>query len=171
MNLQFCSVLAVACLLLSGCGSAPDWQVKTHPAHGTITINNSPPAGAVVELRKLGQEKPDARNSRPWAVVEDDGAFHLGTYAKGDGAPAGDYAITVRWPPVNTQFTTEDKLNGAYSKPEVSQWKVTIKEGDNALPPIAITGIKLSDSSAAGQATASQKKKQRGPPLGRRGGT
>jgi hypothetical protein len=156
------AVLALAaCTLFPGCGGE-DWHAETYPAHGRVTINGEPAAGAVVELHATG-EKPDVRNSRPWAVVEDDGAYTLSTYEKGDGAPPGDYALTVRWPPDVSQPSLADRLGGAYATPAQSQWSVTISEGDNQLPPVEITGAKVLPQEQTGAAA----QRPSGPPMGK----
>ena len=136
--LLLATAVAFAC---SGCGGE-EWQAATYPARGTITVNGEPPIGAVVELRSTGAQ-PDVRNSRPWAVVQADGSFALSTYMQGDGAPVGTYKVVVRWPPDVTQPSLADRLSGAYATPERSQWTVTIAEGENDLPPVAITGAKV----------------------------
>lgn len=123
-----------------GCGE--NWQAETYPAHGRITINGEAPHGAVVELHTTG-EAVDVRNSRPWAIVQADGTYSLSTYESGDGAPAGQYAVVIRWPPDVSQPSLADRLGGAFAQPERSRWNVTVSEGDNELPPIEITGAKL----------------------------
>lgn len=124
-----------------GCGGEA-WHAETYPASGRITINGKPPAGAVVELRAV-EEQPDVRNSRPWAVVREDGSYTLTTYEAGDGAPAGEYAVTIRWPPDVSQPSLADRLGGAFSRAERSRWNATISPGENELPPIEITGVKV----------------------------
>lgn len=139
------TMIAIACL---GCGGE-DWQAETYPAHGRVTINGEPAGGAVVELHSTGEE-PDARNSRPWAIVQEDGSYTLSTYEKGDGAPVGDYVVTLRWPPQASEPTLADRLGGAYSNASRSERKVAITEGDNDLPPIEITGAKVLSKERAG---------------------
>jgi hypothetical protein len=139
--------LSLICL---GCGGE-DWQAATYPAAGQISINGQPPAGAVVELHSVG-EKPDARNSRPWGIVQDDGTFTLSTYERGDGAPLGDYALTVRWPPDVSQPSLADRLGGAYTRAEGSPWRVTISEGSNELQKIEITNAKIDSKATSGVA-------------------
>lgn len=139
----------LVCLTCLGCGG--DWQAETHPAGGQISVNGEPPAGAVVELHATG-EAVDVRNSRPWAIVQEDGSYTLSTYERNDGAPVGEYAVTVRWPPDVSQPSLSDRLNNAYVDPSRSQWKVTISEGDNELPPIEITGAKVLSEEQANRA-------------------
>ena len=138
LGLLFIPVL----LLLQGCGGE-DWQAETYPAHGRITINGKPPEGAVVELHSRGEEQPDVRNSRPWAVVQSDGTYSLSTYETNDGAPPGQYAVIIRWPPDVSQPSFADRLGGAYSTTQKSKWTVTVAEGENELPPIEITGARV----------------------------
>jgi hypothetical protein len=135
------AMLSLMILLCVGCGGE-DWQAQTHPAFGMISINGQSPAGAIVELHATG-EQSDVRNSRPWAVVREDGSYSLTTYQTDDGAPAGDYAVVVRWPPDVSRPSLADRLSGAYADPQKSRWKVTVAEGDNELPVIEITEARV----------------------------
>lgn len=134
-------LILIAILLCQGCGG-DDWQASTHPAAGNLTVNGEPAVGAVVELHSVGRQ-PDIRNSRPWAIVQDDGSFTLSTYESGDGAPLGDYAVTIRWPPDVTQPSMADLLGGAFATAQKTKWNVTITEGQNHLPAIAIDDVEL----------------------------
>ena len=127
--------------LTVGCGRN-EWQVATYPASGTITINGDAPEGAVVELHSVG-EQPDVRNSRPWGIVQADGTYTLSTYEAGDGAPPGEYAVTLRWPPDITKPSFADRLGGRFLKAEGSQWRVTIAKDENELPLIELANIRV----------------------------
>jgi hypothetical protein len=105
-------------------------------------INGQPPAGALVQFHAAG-EKPDVRNSRPWGVVQDDGTYRLSTYEQGDGAPAGEYVLTITWPWDVSKPSFEDRLNHVYASPERSKWRLTVSEGDNELPLVEIAGAKV----------------------------
>lgn len=135
--------LGGACL---GCGS--DWQAATYPAAGRVTINGEAPVGAVVELRPTGPQA-DERNSRPWGIVTDDGAYSLTTYETGDGAPAGEYVFTIKWPPDVSKPSFADRLDGAYADPLKSPWKMTVSAGNNTLSPVNITGATVTPRDAA----------------------
>ncbi|QEG01944.1 hypothetical protein Mal15_60250 [Stieleria maiorica] len=135
-------------VLLPGCADEA-WQADTYPAHGTITVNGEPPEGAVVELVASGRSQPDVRNSRPWALVEADGTFALSTYEIGDGAPAGEYDVLIRWPPDASKPSFADRLSGAYSTAEKSPWTFTVKQEENTLPAIEITGAKVQSEERA----------------------
>lgn len=129
-------ILAV-CLTGAGCGES--WKAKTYPAAGRVTVNGAAPEGARVHLHPISRQV-DQRNSSPWGVVQKDGTFTLSTYETGDGAPPGDYKVTLRWPFEPDKPDLGDRLGYAFMKPETSRWQVTIKDGDNQLPPIEVTG-------------------------------
>ena len=160
---RVCAALLVAgCVAFQGCGGK-DWQAETHPSRGRLTVNGQPAGGAVVELHSTGETKPDVRNSRPWAVVQEDGTYTLSTYERGDGAHLGEYAVVVRWPPDVNQPSLLDRLGNAYSRPEKSKWRVTIAEGENELPPVEITGAKVLPK----KQVAAIAQRPHGPPMGR----
>ena len=129
----------LACCLASGCGES--WQADTHPASGRISINGKPPAGALVQLVPAEGIKPDERNSRPWGLVKGDGTFILSTYDGKPGVPVGEYRLTITWPPDASRPSMMDRLKSRYARPEQSPRKVTIKPGDNVLPPIDLAGV------------------------------
>jgi hypothetical protein len=80
----------------------------------------------------------------PSAITAADGVYRLRSYQPDDGAPLGEYAVTFEWPdhiihaddidPV----PEVDQLRGAYSRPENSQFKVTVHAGDNVVPPFVL---------------------------------
>lgn len=158
----YAAVVVAGCVVFQGCGGN-DWHAKTHPTRGRLTVNGQPAGGAVVELHSTGETKPDVRNSRPWAVVQEDGTYTLSTYESGDGAPLGEYALVVRWPPDVNQPSLVDRLGNAYSRPEKSKWRVTINEGENELPPVEITGARVLPKKPVGALA----QRRAGPPMGR----
>lgn len=111
-TIRVMSYLAAACgaLFLAGCGGEA-WHAETYPASGKVLINGEPAADVVVELRAVG-EQPDSRGSRPWGIVQPDVTFLLTTYENGDGAPPGDYAVTLRWPSDISTPSHFDRLAG-----------------------------------------------------------
>ncbi|MGN6544820.1 MAG: hypothetical protein ACTHK7_07210 [Aureliella sp.] len=136
-------IVPVILMTFAGCG-ADDWHARTYPASGRITVNGQAAEGADVTLHPRGQ-KIDQRGSNPWGIAQADGSFTLSTYKHGDGAPQGEYAVTVRWPVDVTDMSAAmvDRLGGAYANAERSQWEVAIEQGENELPPIEIQGAKV----------------------------
>jgi hypothetical protein len=70
----------------------------------------------------------------PQAVTDDEGRFVLATYAAEDGAPAGDYKVTIEWFSGRGKKSGPDKLGGRFAKPETSGLKAHIEKGKNEIP-------------------------------------
>jgi hypothetical protein len=80
-------VVAIVC---AGCSrSGP----TLYPVRGKVLFEGQPARGATLVLHPLGNSVPNA--IKPRAFVDRDGGFEVFTYAAGDGAPAGEYAVTV----------------------------------------------------------------------------
>ena len=68
------------------------------------------------------------------AIAEPDGSFVLSTYKGFDGAPVGEYAVTVVWrePWLDAHGRPGvERLPEKYAKPETSGLRVRIKTGPN----------------------------------------
>ena len=98
-------------------------------------VNGKPAVGAFV-LFIPALESANSPDPRPRATVGDDGSFRLSTYGTEDGAPAGDYLVTVTWPLDGRD--DEDKLRGRYAEPGRSKLKATVKEGPTEVPPFRL---------------------------------
>ncbi|WP_435017903.1 hypothetical protein TA3x_005525 [Tundrisphaera sp. TA3] len=134
---------ATAACFAPGCGG--DWKAATVPATGRVTVNGKPASGLLVQLHPIGTQV-DARNSRPWGKVQDDGTFSLSAYEDREGVPPGDYAVTLIWPVDSSVMGSPDRLGRRYDKADRSKWKVSIKPGeDNALPPIDLTDVAVQE--------------------------
>src|SRR5215203_5645207 len=75
---------------MSGCGAS---QLKAYPVHGKIVYRNQPLAEAMLVLHPIApfpQPTP-----QPIAFANAQGEFAFTTFATGDGAPPGNYTITV----------------------------------------------------------------------------
>jgi hypothetical protein len=112
-----------------------------HPVHGTVTVQNKPAAKAVLVLRPASQGP--LKGPIPHGEVGPDGAFQISTYAEGDGAPEGEYIVTITWPesrkdPMTGDEVSDDRLQGRYADPATSSWKITIRAGDNELAPFRL---------------------------------
>lgn len=105
-----------------------------------MTFQKKPAAKAVVVLRPAAPGP--LGDTLPHGEVGADGAFRIGTFGTGDGAPAGEYVITITWPEARTDPSgdevTTDRLKGRFADPARSPWKVTIKEGENELGPFRL---------------------------------
>ncbi|MBA3483577.1 MAG: hypothetical protein H0T51_17355 [Pirellulales bacterium] len=131
---------ATACLVaLLGCGEAKPDRVAVHPAAGTVTFKGQPAHGASLTLHlKTAAESVPA----PRANVEKDGSFKLSTFNGGDGAPEGEYVVTVRWYKLVKEgsdlIAGPNVIPPKYTNPQSSNLTVRIAAGENALPPIKL---------------------------------
>jgi hypothetical protein len=131
--------------LACGCSGRP----ATFPASGSVSVAGKPAKGALVTLIPK-EDAQSSVNAYPRGEVADDGTFVLSTFGTGDGAPEGEYVVTLRWPgeakaPKSLQKPSAgdddgpiDKLHGRYLDPKTSPWTVTIRSGTNQIPPIVI---------------------------------
>jgi hypothetical protein len=81
-------------LLLVGCESdepKPE-RVATIPVSGLVRFEGKPLAGARVVLHPI---RPAEGIPRPVGVTDASGMFRLRTFVTDDGAPLGDYRVTV----------------------------------------------------------------------------
>jgi hypothetical protein len=127
---------------IEGCGSSPDPnRLAVFPVKGQIAFKSKPTDGAFVVLHPKGAIGPNVL--RPHGYVRKDGTFSLSTYDTNDGAPAGEYKMTVERRNLvkrpNGDFSPgPNVLPRQYSRPDTSPVAVRIAEGDNALPPIVL---------------------------------
>jgi hypothetical protein len=94
MNAIKCVLLSVGCaVMFSGCSSSQDkWQKKRPPlvkVAGIVTFNGEPLSKVTVALHPLGG------NYAAFGQSGSNGRFTLETFDPGDGAVAGNYAVTV----------------------------------------------------------------------------
>jgi hypothetical protein len=138
--------LAWSCLLallsLTGlsCGGG---KGSLNEVRGKVLHKNQPLGGAMVTLHPKGDKK-DIKAVPSVGVTKEDGTFTL-TTGKKDGAPAGDYIVTIICSKevgggdkkiLSTGGAeTEDMLKGAYADRDSSKISVTIKSGKNELEP------------------------------------
>ena len=137
---RWVSVAAVVCLaaLASSCSNG---RKPVFPVHGQVLdASRKPAVGALVIFHPVNADPKDPL--KPLGKVDESGRFALTTYVAGDGAPAGDYTITLTWPtPKKTPFDPEggDQLQGRYAKPERSTQRFTVEsKPDNEVPTIQL---------------------------------
>lgn len=128
--------LVVILWCAAGCGQKGP---VLYPVTGKVTgADGKPLEHATVVFHPVGATDPDA--VKPHAKVGPDGAFTLTTHTAGDGAPAGEYRVTVQqWlssgkgdePPVN-------RLPEKYAKPDQSGLTATVNAGPTELTPFTV---------------------------------
>jgi hypothetical protein len=121
-----------------GCGKGGN-RIPVHPVIGTIKFQGKPIVGAFVSLHpKTALEGIPG----PRATVAPDGSFAVSTYDGGDGAPQGEYVLTVQWyKPVrqgNDLVGGPNVLPSKYASPRTSDVRITVAAGENRLKPIQL---------------------------------
>jgi hypothetical protein len=107
------------------------------PVRGQVFFQDKPAAGALVLFHPVNDPDPQAARPRGW--VDPDGSFALSTYAANDGAPAGDYVVTIDWrQALPGRGDSPSLLPPQYSTPASSPLRVTVREETNDLSPFPI---------------------------------
>ncbi len=132
-------VLVVATIVLPGCGKR---EVPRHPVRGQVFYRNQPLREAQVAFH-CADGSPQA-DSKPIAVTDSEGRFQLTTLKQGDGAPLGEYAITIELRELVT-VGEEQVRNGRsllperYRVAEKSGLRFRVEKGENQVPRIDVT--------------------------------
>jgi len=134
--------IAFIAIKSSGCNSSKD---KLYPVRGKVMYKNEPMAGAIVYFHLDGSR--DITKQVPYGTADANGEFQLSTFPVGEGAPAGDYVVTVIWPGKATgnretggrNDEPPDRLNKKYATPGPQSPKVTVKPEPNQLDPINLS--------------------------------
>jgi hypothetical protein len=134
------SLATVLIPLAAGCSGTPvPERVPVAKAKGAITYRGRAIPGAFLVLHAKAP-LPDV--PAPTAHVKDDGTFVISTYDGGDGAPPGQYVVTVQWQQLQKvagEFAPGPNLLPArYAQPGTSDLVVQIAEGQNDLPALVL---------------------------------
>jgi hypothetical protein len=133
------------CLFVLGGGVAGCWSNSrpvVNKVKGQVFFKKTQPAsGAFIVFHPKSEVLAGAVNGRPFAFVEPDGSFALTTYGKDDGAPAGEYGVTIVWEvaAVKTDLPQiregksrgPDQLGGRYGDPGKPRLAATVVAGEN----------------------------------------
>jgi hypothetical protein len=153
------AVAVSAALAIAGCGDGRNFP-KTFPVKGTVLINGQPASDVQVVLNRTSADRLSAP-ATPQAMTDSKGEFLITSYYAEDGAPEGEYVVTIEWRersgPMKTEYDGPDRLGGTYAKVEKTKGipGFTIKVGGQPLelPPFNLT------QSAAAKAKADPGKK------------
>lgn len=136
-------------------GCSDDGRLETYPVLGQVIVNGEPAAGCTVTY--VPRESKLRGLIMPGGKTDEEGRFELTTYESKDGAPAGQYDVTLRWPATQwpgraaaMQRSADpvpprrpDLLMGQFRSPEKSPITVTVTEGTNELEPFRLDNVRL----------------------------
>ena len=127
-----------ACLLiaslaiggLTGCGS------KYHPVTGEIVFPDGTPvtglARGQIVFQKVGNGgDATTASSSPSGPIDENGKFTLGTDQVADGAPIGDYNVTISPPQPTGDEQIPTVIDPKYHKPGGHAETFSVKPGTN----------------------------------------
>jgi hypothetical protein len=106
-----------------------------HPVRGKVFYDGCPTAHALVRFY-LPPTKDKKFVFVADALVDADGSFTLSSYAANDGAPIGEYVVTVAWPDPFRDANGNpgpNRLPEIYSRPESSTLRAQVKTGANEI--------------------------------------
>jgi hypothetical protein len=126
--LAMTSFLAAA----TGCRDGLD-RLPTFKTSGNVTYNGQPLPHALVMLHP-----EDPALVPVQARTDESGNFALTTYETGDGAPKGDFKVTVSYYQLVQNGSSLEPgpqiLPKKYADPSSTELRVSIQEGENQLP-------------------------------------
>jgi hypothetical protein len=130
-----CLLLAMAAILPASCGRRTD-RKPLFPVTGKLVDGDKPAEKAVMFFQPL--DGSGSGRLLPVGKVAADGSFRVSTYMADDGAPVGEYAVTVVWPKIPKGAPADevegpDQLKGRCSNPKVSPWHFRVEEKANNL--------------------------------------
>ncbi|MBX3420915.1 MAG: carboxypeptidase regulatory-like domain-containing protein [Pirellulaceae bacterium] len=101
-------------------------------------MGKTPIRDATVVLHPVTELSDEA--IRPRALTDADGKFRLTTYKQHDGAPAGEYRVTIqKWTTDKPDEGPKNRLNPKLAVPETSGLTATIQDGENKLQDFKIS--------------------------------
>jgi hypothetical protein len=114
--------------VLSEEGGAPG-EPTVYAVEGKVLVDGAPAENLNVGFHPLDSGK---NKFCPVGRTDSHGIFDLTSRRTGDGAPAGEYRVTLVWPDGSVDDcecidpTLHDRLKGSYAKPVSSKFQVTV---------------------------------------------
>ena len=129
-------VVAVGALIVFMVGCGKDHGVKLYPVKGAVYINGAPAKDVNVMFTRTIPLEGFSTPISPSAVTEDDGSFRLMSFDPDDGAPEGDYQVTIIYPMsrFNKNLSGIDRLKGKFANPKTSNVTAKVEPKINNLP-------------------------------------
>ncbi len=128
--------LSCCCVMTVGCGSRES-RVPTFAAAGqVVTTEGVPVPHALIVLHAI---EGQAESPRPRGTTDAEGRFQLTTYDTHDGAPAGEFVVTIeQWIRDNPNQPAKNHLPENLAKRDASGIRLSIAKGANVLEPILV---------------------------------
>ncbi len=123
-------VVIISFCAVAGCGR--EERLSMHPVEGKVFVSGLPAGNASVYF----YPRDSSQQRIPVATTEPDGTFQLTTLCSGDGAPEGDYDVTVIWPDYSIPRDEcaeplHDRLKLQYADRSKTELHATVHPGKN----------------------------------------
>jgi hypothetical protein len=130
-------LLAAAALVALAPGCGGNKGPRLYPVKGLVRINGEPAKDVNIVFMPVAPPEAGATPLSPAAVTGEDGSFRLMSFKPGDGAPAGDYQVTIIYPMnrFNKHLSGIDRLRGKFADPKKSGLTAKVEPTSNELPP------------------------------------
>lgn len=126
---MFLLVLGVWTVSLASCDQS-EARTPTFAVTGRVLDGSKPLANATVVFHPL--DGADAVTPRPRGKTDETGTFRLTTYDADDGAPAGQYRVTVeQWATPNPEQGPVNRVPAKYANPAGSGFTADVSTGPN----------------------------------------
>lgn len=132
-------VLVTVALATASCGGGPK-RKPTFPTEGKLLLSGKAYGGVTVFL--YSTDPAETEPTRPFGVTNPDGTFTLTTSAQGDGAPEGEYAVTLLYEPLDSPLMRAKgpkppPIDRKFADPKTSPLRVKIEAKEkNVLEPL-----------------------------------
>jgi len=130
--------MIAVCVSIVGCTKPVQLKdaVPVFPVSGVLQYQGQPMSGAIITFYMIDEQLTAQ------GIADDDGAYSLTTYITNDGAPDGDYNVTIYWPSVPAQEPTEsnpdpalapDRLKAEFASVKTSRLTATVESESNTI--------------------------------------
>jgi hypothetical protein len=133
---------------LIGCGGSEKVKNRkpVYPVSGQFLLDGAPAGGAMVSFHPLNAKEP-GRPLPSQALADEAGKFTLTTYVTADGAPEGDYVVTIYWPAARGEAShgdeddgdgelPPDRLRGRFASPASSKLRAHVNAKATSFAPL-----------------------------------
>jgi hypothetical protein len=141
-----CLVAFLVAAVFAGCSKKAvpikGAQLPVFPVKGKLVMDGKPMAAALIVFNPVVKFPAGTAQLHPHATADENGEFTVSTYGAGDGAPAGDYKITISWKGEDAADLTDggraevdEKAPAVFQNARTSRIRVKVKEEPNTLQP------------------------------------
>jgi hypothetical protein len=126
-------------LMGTSCGGRA--RFPAYPVKGLVRFEGKPVEGARVFFHPREKTASPIDSYLPSGIVDADGSFELTTYEEGDGAPVGEYEVTItrRTEQAKSDEDGDDLIPPLYGSPGTSPLRATVEATTNNLKPFILT--------------------------------